>query len=470
MTPLADLIFVTSEDDRYLVKGGIGTAVGTLVKAIGESQPGRRIDWLTESPTGKRFVEREGNVWRHYVSRHNHHGRQSLSEFASVMSGELKQLVVSRTHGAPERRLIIEAADWEGLAAGYFREHDDPAILKVSRLHTPLTVCAALNRLRSCEENELQMARERQQLCHSDLLSAPTKYILNRTLEEVLQGANAPPESVVIANCADVPRYAESSSERGAALAELRRLTGLPLPDDAFHIMVLGSLEIRKGTEIIQRAIPGLMDAIPDCHLTWIGHCAASGDLTANSKLDAATFYAGIPSQWHHRVHLAGFIEHARIPGILAAANLYALCYLGDNFPGAVLDVALAGIPLAVLMRGGIPEMVTDSGECLAFALADRSETPPEAQLVKAALQVLADPVAAGKQASRLRDHIASKYEASQISQQVLQVYEQALRNKSGALAGRPVNPAASHLGAGHSPVDSMRDRLDAASARGVVS
>ena len=435
----SDLVFITSEDDRYLVKGGIGTAVGIMVKAIREIDPSRRIDWITESPVQDSFVERDGAISRHYVSRHGPAGRKTLSDFATVISRYLADLVAARRIEDPEQGLIIEAADWEGLAADFFSAADAPDILRVSRLHTPLAVCAELNRLTLTEENTRQMTRERWQLLNSDVLSSPTAWILHRTLDQVLQGEPGPPSRSIIPNGAKLTDQGRPKADRRESLSSLQRLTGLTLPDSAFHVFVLGSLEIRKGSEIIQRSIPSLFDAIPACHLTWIGHCAASGELTANSKVDAATFYAAIPAQWHDRVHLTGFIDHAMLPDVLGAADLYALCYLGDNFPGAVLEVALAGVPMAVLMRGGIPEMVVEAGQPLAYALLDTAEESVEDQLVNAAVHVHANPGVAKSLALRLQSHIARRFAAPHVARGMLTTYERELRRKvTAAYERRP--------------------------------
>lgn len=427
---LSDLVFVTSEDDKYLVKGGIGTATGILVNTIADNHPLRRVDWITESPSEITFVEQDRGVTRHYISRYSKGRKLPLSRFADNIDQYLRHLLDFRRFESPEKGIIIEAADWEGLAAEYFAEHDDAHILKVSRLHTPLVVCAELNRLDQSCENNLQMVREQRQLGASDLLSSPTNYILHKTFDQVLLAESVIPPTVVIPNCADVTGPSGDAQSRGGALNELRRLTGLPLPDAAFHVFVLGSVEIRKGSEIIQRSIPRLFEAIPNCHLTWIGHYATSGELTANAKVDASTFYTGIPSQWHHRVHLAGFIEHARLPAVLAAADMYALCYLGDNFPGAVLEIALAGIPMAVLLRGGIPEMIVDRGEPLAYTLGNTAHDSVENQLVTAALQVHGDPASARKLARKLKIHITQKYSAQRVAEQLMESYEQALTCK----------------------------------------
>lgn len=425
-----DLILVTSEDNRYLVKGGIGTAIGVFLDAVAFSQAWRRVDWITESPTKESFTERQKNVTRHYVSRFDTNRKMTLSQFAKAISKYVGDLIDARRTDSNNKRFIIEAADWEGLVADLFARINDPNVLKVSRLHTPLAVCSILNRLQQTPENIEQMDREREQLQASDLLSAPTKYIFSRTLSSVLCSHTKPPQTIFVPNCANVSRLGVDTTGRSDALSELKRLTGLTLPEDAFHLFVLGSVEIRKGSEIIQRSIPGLFTAIPGCHLTWIGHCAASGELTANEKVDADTFYAGIPQRWHDRVHLAGFIEHAKLPNVLPAGDMYAFCYLGDNFPGALLEVGLEGIPVAVLMRGGIPEMVLDGDEPLALAIYDGAGRSLEEQLIAAAMSVRGDPTTAKGRAERFRRHIVQKYAAGRVAEELLQKYERALLNK----------------------------------------
>lgn len=426
-------VFVTSEDDRYRVKGGIGTAIGVLTDALEKHHPHRPVDWITESPDERTFLVREGSIVRHYLSRRDSGATLPLNRFASKVDDYLGALVRERLQETGDTGLIVEAADWEGLAWRTFQELRSPHVLKVSRLHTPLALCAEVNELELTVENHRQMDREREQLLASDLLSAPTEFVLANTLARVLEGSPAVPPSVVIPNCANVAGFKPSLNGRRAALELLRRGPGIDLPESAFKIFVLGSLEIRKGVRIIQEAIPKIFEGIPDCHLAWVGHYAASGELTANSKLDRETFYAGIPETCHHRAHLAGYVDHGELPHIFPAADLFAVCYLADNFPGVVLEIALAEKPLVALLRGGIPEMILDGDRPLALILDDSRPEAPADQLLQAALQHHSDPSRAASLAGRLRGHVIRRFGPETVTTRILASYDERLERKRKA-------------------------------------
>lgn len=437
------LIFVTSEDDQYLVKGGIGTAIGVLSSAVEELYPNRQVDWITESPSCESFQERDRHVTRHYLSRYDSRDRMrlTLSRFARLVDRYLQQLTDAKRLASPDSGIIIEAADWEGLAAEFFSVNNFSDVLRVSRLHTPLVISAFLNKLEPSVEDDRQMRREHLQLRYSDLLSSPTKYILESTLKEVLgESGDSFPPSVVIPNCANIAEFTGDSNDPGRELDLLRQATGLTLPEASFKIFVLGSLEVRKGTLIIQEAIPKLFDAIPDSHLVWIGHYAESGELTANTKLDADAFYSGIPNRCHRRVHLAGYVDHKMLPSVLRAADMFAVCYLGDNFPGAVLEIALAERPMAVLLRGGIPEMIIAEDRPLSFMLDDDCPLSIADQLVHAAMEIRQNPIGAKEQAVALRRHVINRFSPEAVATRLIGHYDFRLEEKR--LKAEPRCPA----------------------------
>ncbi len=410
-----DIISVSSEDDVHLVKGGIGTAVGLFANTLRDHFPACRVHWISESHKPHAFVERSGSLTRYFLNRCHDCVRRPLSEFSLEVDRKLRALMT--VSAAAGRRCVVEAADWEGLAERCFSEPLPEGIrperlLKVSRLHTPMAVCGRLNALARTEENLEQMRRERQQLLASDLLCSPTTFILERTLNDVLGDDGPWPACEVIPNCAPLSRQERPQLGRAEAIARLNRISGLSLPQDAFHVFTVGSLEIRKGARVIQHAIVELFARFPDCQLTWIGHLAASGELNANTKLSAEAFLAGIPEPLRSRVHLAGYIEHHALLDVLPAADLYALCYLGDNFPGALLEIALAGMPLVVLGRGGIPEMVEGPNGALAFLIEDGPDERLPGQLIAAIERARSHKGLAQSQAEALRRHVARRLRA----------------------------------------------------------
>jgi glycosyltransferase involved in cell wall biosynthesis len=428
--PEPSLVFVSSEDDRYLVKGGIGTAIGVLTDAIRDLYPDRRVEWITESPTAVTFREQEGSVTRHYLSRKEGGAVMPLSRFARKVDGYLRTIVEERLKDRSGSGVIIEAADWEGLAAGVFKNLTSDEVLKVSRLHTPLALCAGVNELTLTSADRSQIEREKLQLHCSDFLSAPTEFVLANTLETVLNGSIEYPPSAVIPNCANVAGFKPSKNGRRQSLDHLRKATGITLPESAFKVFVLGSVEIRKGVRIIQEAVPKIFDSIPDCHLVWIGHYGASGELTANSKLALETFYSGIQEQWRNRVHLTGYIDHGELPHVLPAADLFAVCYLADNFPGVVLEIALSEKPLVALLRGGVPEMIVDQDRPLALVLDDELPRSIPEQLRDAARSHFHDPSEARMLARELRHHVLGRFSPETVTPRLLATYDHFLNRK----------------------------------------
>lgn len=60
MKPSFDVcIFVSSEDDKYIVSGGIVTYIGVFTKFIRKLFPSIKVFWISKSHTGKRFIEND---------------------------------------------------------------------------------------------------------------------------------------------------------------------------------------------------------------------------------------------------------------------------------------------------------------------------------------------------------------------------------------------------------------------------
>lgn len=434
-----DIVYVSSEDDIHLVKGGIGTAVGLFANTLRDHFPDCRVHWISESPRPEAFVERSGTITRHYLNRWRRGARLPLSQFSLEVDRRLRAVIAAST--AAGRRCIVEAADWEGLAEPCFSRPlptgvRSERLLKISRLHTPMAVCSQLNRLPRTAENLEQMRREHRQLLASDLLSAPTAYILQRTRDEVLGADGAWPASTVIPNCTPQKLPQRPTLGRNEALARLSRLSGLTLRQDAFHVFTLGSLEVRKGARIVQNAVTELFTRFPDCELTWIGHAGESGDLNANTKISAETFLQEIPAALHPRVHLTGYLEHQELLELLPAADLYALCYLGDNFPGALLEIAMASVPMVVLARGGIPEMVQAADGPLAFLIEDGPDEQLPRHLVAAIAQARSQMERARSQAAALRRHVADRFDPVAVTSRLLERYRAQLEAKAAGMGG----------------------------------
>ncbi|NNE18899.1 MAG: glycosyltransferase family 4 protein [Myxococcales bacterium] len=426
-------VFVSTEDDRHLVKGGIGTYLGLLTRVL--ARRGHPVDWVTQSPTANSFSEAEGGVSRRYLCRSP---SESRARFGDRLARCVESIVSASRAADPDAPIFVEAPDWEGTLADSFESWAaSEQVLRITRTHTPLVLCLGNNRLEATNENLEQIDRERRQMTNSDLLSSPTRYTLGATLKFAL-GGEAPCGTVVVPNCVDAARFRPDFSTEGVALERLRELTGVSLSADRCRLFVVGSLEHRKGVGVLQRAIPALFDLSPELELCWLGHNLSDtgSQVSANAKLTKEAFYNPIPQRFRDRVHLCGFVDHDVLPEIYPAADLFIFCYLSDNFPGALTEVGLSARPMVTLMRGGIPEIVTREGRPLTLGINAASESEIASQLVDAVRTFLLNRESAEALAAELNSHLRERFGEEEIVDQMQQAYRSAHEKKCASLRG----------------------------------
>jgi glycosyltransferase involved in cell wall biosynthesis len=144
-----------------------------------------------------------------------------------------------------------------------------------------------------------------------------------------------------------------------------------------FRIATLAELTERKGIVDLLDAMPAVWSQAPDVEL----HLFGDGD--ARQALEAR---AGTLDPRANRVVFHGFVTdpYVRIQGF----DLFCLPSRSDNFPVALMEAMLAGLPVVATEVGGIPELVTGSGcgaivsarspEALASAIVAILKTPSE--------------------------------------------------------------------------------------------
>ncbi|WP_250296709.1 glycosyltransferase family 4 protein [Wolbachia endosymbiont of Oedothorax gibbosus] len=323
-----------------------------------------KIIWITQSPTEQNFVETQDNLEIRYISRIKAKKELNIVDFSYIIEKEVMKLVNKIKYRLPKYIVAIEAPEWEGLLSNYYRAESDKNILKITRIHTPLAVTAELNDLKLDEIKTLQMQKEHKQMLNSNILSAPTNYIYNLTQEKVLKNQGLGIPHIIVPNPIDVNHFSKINNTRAEAVDLFKKYTKCPINPDDFNIFIVGSVEKRKGVEIFIETIPLIINQIPNAHFYFIGHCKEnSSSLTANNKFSAEGLLSRFDDKTKHHVHIAGYINHDLMPKIMQAGDLFLICYLGDNFPGVLIEVGLSKRPVIALLKGGIPEMVRDSGK-----------------------------------------------------------------------------------------------------------
>ena len=223
-------------------------------------------------------------------------------------------------------------------------------------------------------------------LRHADLVVCCSKDLLSEViaLEPRAKGA-------VVYNGIDEGRFG-----RGALPANLP--AGLEKKDLVLNI---GRYEFRKGHDVLLRAFGRVRERHPQAHLLIVG--TTGPDL---EKVRASV--AASPLKEH--ISLFVDLPHAAIPGMLAAAQLFVLSSrwipgkMGEGFPIAILEAALAGKAVVTTRTCGAAEIIDDGVTGRLVPLED-AET-----LARAISESLADKTRALAMAEALRHKVRTEF------------------------------------------------------------
>jgi phosphatidylinositol alpha-mannosyltransferase len=130
------------------------------------------------------------------------------------------------------------------------------------------------------------------------------------------------------------------------------------------YILFVGRLEKRKGLEVLLRAMPQVMRAVPDINLVVVG----SGPL--ESRCRSLCRELGVGS----RTSFLGQVDTDILPGLYANCTLFASPALGGEAMGIVLVEAMAAGTCVVASRiPGYDEVITHDHDGLMVAPGDPS-------------------------------------------------------------------------------------------------
>src|SRR5215831_18676427 len=223
-------------------------------------------------------------------------------------------------------------------------------------------------------------------LRHADVIACCSKDLLGEVaaLEPQINGS-------VVYNGIDESRFG-----RGALPANLP--AGLERKELVLNI---GRYEFRKGHDVLLRAFARVREQHPAAHLLIVG----------TTGPDLEKIRAGVAAS-PLKEHISLFVDlpHAAIPGMLAAAQLFVLSSrwipgkMGEGFPIAILEAALAGKAVVTTRTCGAAEIIDDGVTGRLVPLED-AET-----LARAISESLADKTRALAMAEALRHKVRTEF------------------------------------------------------------
>jgi glycosyltransferase involved in cell wall biosynthesis len=113
------------------------------------------------------------------------------------------------------------------------------------------------------------------------------------------------------------------------------------------RLFVSRNLEPMYDVECVLRAFRRVQDKVPEATLGIAGEGSEANrlrNLAQEWKLRGVSFYGAVP--------------YAELPSLYKQHDIYVNASRVDNFPGALVEAACAGLPIVTTCAGGIPEMI----------------------------------------------------------------------------------------------------------------
>jgi len=133
-----------------------------------------------------------------------------------------------------------------------------------------------------------------------------------------------------------------------ATRQEVRRELGLTETQPV--MAAIGDVIPRKGLIYLVRALPSILDEVPDAQLICVG----------NDQSEYAERVRGEAERLGVRERITWLGSRDDIERILSAIDVYVLPSLEENMPLAILEAMASGRPVVATAVGGVPECITD--------------------------------------------------------------------------------------------------------------
>jgi glycosyltransferase involved in cell wall biosynthesis len=258
-----------------------------------------------------------------------------------------------------------------------------------------------LNEKFMLEFNVFLRSSEKKLMKRADALIAVSQY----TKKELTEFYNISEEKIhVIYNGVDVQEF----KPPGRNKAELRHELGLA--SDRKMILFVGRLYSRKGLPTLLQAAQAVVKDFRNTQFVISG----GGFKRNEEKLRKLARQQGIEDN----VSFVGYFPDERLPDLYAAADIFVLPALYENFPFAILEAQSTGLPVVSTRAGGIPELVIDSQSGL---LTDPGDYE---QLADAIIKLLQDSSFAEKLGRKARQLVEEKFAWPLVTGQVIDLYE----------------------------------------------
>jgi glycosyltransferase involved in cell wall biosynthesis len=178
-------------------------------------------------------------------------------------------------------------------------------------------------------------------------------------------------------------------------------------------ILSVGRLNYQKGFQYLIRAMPMVLQRIPNVKLIIVGEgeqLAYLKELSKSLELNESVIFTGAISQ-------------TEIPNAYSAADVFVLPSLFESFGIALIEAQAAGKPVISTQVGGAPEALVDGETGFLVEPSDPN------QLGAAIIHVLSDKNLARKMGEKGKEFVEARFSIRSAANSVIDAYEKLLLN-----------------------------------------
>ena len=221
-----------------------------------------------------------------------------------------------------------------------------------------------------------------------------------------------------------------------------------PLPNDgARQITFVGRFEPRKAPEVVLRAAPRVLQAVPDARFTFVGRdMVDSGAMPSTQWMRQEADRLGVA----HAVTFTGQLDRDGVDEQLRRSTVCAFPSKWESFGNVVAEASAVGRPVVVSDIGAFRDLVED-GVTGRFVHRDDAET-----WASTLIELLTNRRLAETMASAAPRHIAGLSDPAGVADLTAVAHEHAIaRWRSSKLAGAPISCPGARRSRGYSDEES---------------
>lgn len=399
------VLLVSQEVPPDTAWGGIGTYVGVLAEALAaKGVEAHVLSAVHGQPTSR--TELAGvTVHRFPLPPVHLPGRYAPETWRRILLAASVARLVSKLGLKPS---VVECPEWmaEGLVLAF-------------RGARPLVV-----RLHSSARQLFPYTRQGRQCFGFDGKLAAR-------LEEV----SARRANVIVSTRSNLDEVADAMDLDEGALHAIPYPVRLPQPSPVPlsgppRVTFVGRLEPRKGPEMVLRAAPKVLAAVPDARFVFVGQDAVGpGEPPSTAWLRAEARRLGFADA----IELTGQLDHAGVQDQLRRATACAFPSRWESFGNVVAEASAVGRPVVVSSIPPFRELVDDG---VTGRIAPLDDTDAWAA---ALIELLRDRQRAGEMGRLGAGHVARISDPGRVADLAIRAYEHAeVRWQTGQRAGRP--------------------------------